>query len=345
MTTYVAVQSGWAPNSADFPVKGDVEQMVRFCLRYAILAPSSHNSQPWWFKIDDNAVTIGLDVSRGLAVVDPRDREGIMSVGAAVFTLRVALAHFGLSCRINRWPDPLDPEACAQLVADVGGPVETELDELFEAISTRRTSRESFEEHPVEDALLEAIRADVAAEGAVATVFTGVADRANLASIVSQADQIQMSNPSFRRELAAWLRHLGSRRHDGIHGISLQSPLDQVLAASPILVRTFDSGVRRGARDSELIAGSPAMIVISTTGDEPDAWLSTGQALARAMLRATATGLSVGFLNQAIEVADCRSAVAAILPDGAVPQLLLRTGSGSEVTAQPRRPLDDFLVD
>ena len=81
----------WSVDPADFPTGSPIGQAIEFCLRYAVLAPSTHNTQPWWFAIDGNTVTIGLDVSRGLAVVDPEDREGLISVGAALFHLRVLM--------------------------------------------------------------------------------------------------------------------------------------------------------------------------------------------------------------------------------------------------------------
>jgi nitroreductase len=43
----------WQVDAADFPVGGDVTDLLRFVLRYATLSPSSHNSQPWLFHRTD----------------------------------------------------------------------------------------------------------------------------------------------------------------------------------------------------------------------------------------------------------------------------------------------------
>lgn len=346
LTTHAANDAReWIPDPDQFPSKGSVEDALRFCLQYAVLAPSGHNTQPWWFAIEDNTVTIGLDVSRGLAVADPEDREGIISVGAAVLVLRVALAHFGLSVHVDDWPDPLDPEACARVTALYGGPVDVGLEPLFEAITARRTSRQAFDSAEVDPTLTDVLAAEATAEGATVHVFVDNHDRDQLAALVADADRHQMADPRFRRELASWLRRPGSRQRDGLHGYTLTSPLEQVALASPLIVRTFDTGAHRAAHDHDLATGSPVMLVISSVDDDRTTWLHVGQALARLLLHATRADLSVGFLNQAVEVAETRDALALILGDETIPQLLLRVGYGPEVGAQPRRPLDRSLLD
>jgi hypothetical protein len=61
------------------------------CVHAATLAPSLHNSQPWRFRLMGEAVEVYADRHRQLEVLDPDGRELMVSVGAAVFTLRLAL--------------------------------------------------------------------------------------------------------------------------------------------------------------------------------------------------------------------------------------------------------------
>jgi nitroreductase len=59
-----------------FPRNGTEEEKMLFLLNFAILAPSSHNSQPWLFKINkskgDSKSTINLyaDPERTLHGID-----------------------------------------------------------------------------------------------------------------------------------------------------------------------------------------------------------------------------------------------------------------------------------
>jgi nitroreductase len=332
----------WAVDPADFPTGASLTHAIEFCLRYAVLAPSTHNTQPWWFVIEDNRVTIGLDVSRGLAMVDPEDREGIISVGAALFQLRLALAHFGFRSDVTFWPDMHDPAACAMLtITDTGSSVETE-DPLFDAITRRHTSRAVFRDDPVPQADLDRLVAEAEAEGASLHLFTAYPDRHDLAKLISAADHVQMDDKRFRRELATWLRPAFSTRVDGIRGYG--SDLSELMSiAAPVIVRTFDTGEGRAAKDAELATGSPVLAVLSSETDERTDWLRIGQALARVLLRATAANLSAGFLDQPLEVPELRTKTAEII-GGRVPQLLLRFGYGPAAMPQPRRSLDDCIV-
>ena len=63
----------------------------RFLLRYAILAPSSHNTQPWLFSLQDRCVEIYADRSRSLRVTDPDDRQLTIAGGCALSNLRGAI--------------------------------------------------------------------------------------------------------------------------------------------------------------------------------------------------------------------------------------------------------------
>jgi len=46
----------WEVRETDFRIAGTTAEQLRFLLQYAVLAPSGHNTQPWLFKIDGDAV-------------------------------------------------------------------------------------------------------------------------------------------------------------------------------------------------------------------------------------------------------------------------------------------------
>ena len=98
----------WLVDDADFPAAGNTTDLLRFALRYAVLAPSSHNSQPWLFRVEGNAVGVYADRRRRLQVVDPDDRELVMSCGAALYNLRLALSHIGEGLDVSILPNGTD---------------------------------------------------------------------------------------------------------------------------------------------------------------------------------------------------------------------------------------------
>jgi nitroreductase len=60
---------------------GTASTHKRELVRYATLAASGHNTQPWRFTIAEDAITITPDYTRRVPVIDPHDRELWISLG------------------------------------------------------------------------------------------------------------------------------------------------------------------------------------------------------------------------------------------------------------------------
>ena len=88
--------SAWNVKERQFPKNGKMESKLKFLVRYAILAPSGFNSQPWKFKITDNVIEVWADLDRSRREVDPKDRELYISVGCAIANLEIAARYFGM---------------------------------------------------------------------------------------------------------------------------------------------------------------------------------------------------------------------------------------------------------
>ena len=68
--------SPWNITEKEFPIEGNNHKKLKYLIKYAILASSGHNTQPWIFSIADyNAIEIYAYRTRALPVVDPYDRE------------------------------------------------------------------------------------------------------------------------------------------------------------------------------------------------------------------------------------------------------------------------------
>ena len=91
MSSQNAQTNAWSVDPRGFPGDGSPEEQLAFALGYAVLAPSGHNTQPWRFRIHGDVVEVRADRTCALPVLDPADRELILSCGAALFFLRIAL--------------------------------------------------------------------------------------------------------------------------------------------------------------------------------------------------------------------------------------------------------------
>lgn len=317
--------------------------LLRLAVGHAILAPSSHNSQPWRFHIEGSAVELWADRTRALPHVDPNDRELTISCGAALYSLRVALRRFGYEPITEVLCEPHEPDLLARVTLG-GRVVPTSEDiELCEAIGRRRTNRGRYEDRPVPLDTVVALRSAAEIGDAWIAMVQDQPRRHALAELIADCDRKQWHDHEFRRELAAWLR---SNRHgatDGMPGYSMG--LSDVAATfSPLVVRTFDRGDGQAAHDLELAEGAPLLAVLGTVRDAPHDWVLAGEALGRTLLTATVHGLAASFLNQPIEVPELRPKVREIVGIDGAPQLIIRIGyPTTDVRLTPRRPIEDVL--
>lgn len=334
----------WAVDPSNFPTQGSAVQKARFAVRYAILAPSSHNTQPWRFVIDGDELLICADRTRSLPNIDPYDRELVISCGAALFNLRVALAHFGVPVEIATFPQSSEPDVVARIAFPDRGPPLKDLADLFEAITMRTTNRGQFFEQSVAESLIEKLKRAAETEGVDVSFARELPERQRIAALVAQADRRQFDDIRFRRELASWIHPL--RKDDGMPASSqgFHTLVDFATPIAALAVRTFDLGNGVAAAHGQLACGSPLLVVLSTLLDNNEGWITAGLGLERLLLTATKEGYSTSYLNQPIEVSEFRKALADEMNVEGYPQLLLRVGRGSPALHSPRRPISAVLL-
>lgn len=302
----------------------------------AVLAPSSHNAQPWFFLLGEPYVDLLADRTRALPVNDPDGRELTISCGCALLNLLLAAADSDF--QVENWllPDREEPDWLAR-VSITRDPVERVPEaDLARFIEERRTCRTHFESRPVAEEVVSAMVAAAAAEGAWLRPLVTDDVRRRAIALVVEGDAVQWSDPDWRRELAAWM-HTRSEG-DGLTVSAFTAPVAQMV------VRNFDMGGGRGSKDRELAQSSPLLAVLGTDGDGPRDWLAAGQALQRVLLVGCSFGLRASYLTQPIQVAKLRGKLREVVGEDGFPQILLRFGyAPNPLSPAPRRPLEDVI--
>jgi nitroreductase len=309
---------------------------VRDCLEAAVAAPSIHNTQPWRFRPHDGCIDVYADVRRRLEVTDPRGREMFISVGAAVFNLRVAILVRGRLAAVRLLPEPDEPQLAARVILGPPTTVDETVRALARAIPHRRTNRGPFANVPVPEPLLAELAEAAHVEQASLSISDSTAMLAIL-GLVRTADERQRRNLPYLAELAKWTDRDPDRR-DGVppeaHG--------PWVALETVPLRDFGLPRRPRFRRTARFEREPTLAVLYTAGDSPEQWLRAGQALERVLLTATVRGLAATPMTQPIEIPQLR----ALLSDGTgrSAQVILRLGYGAPAAASPRRPIDEVLM-
>ena len=321
------------------------EEIARYVVARAVWAPSVHNTQPWRFTADGGPrISLHADVGRRLAVADPDGREMMISCGAALFTVRLALRALGYIPETRVLPDPVQPA----LVAQVSWRDRAAADEferrLFGQVRRRRTHRGAFDPEPLPPDLLAALRAGAARDGAALRIVADDGRRAALAVAIQTAERELRRNSERLRELARWTPAPGSASYDGVPATSYPARAEHTDPDFP--GRDFARGHGWGlpplsSATSHRAAGVAGLL--TTAADRPADWVNAGQALQRILLTAATCGAAVALHSQPLELPWLREFIRIRLSDQAYPHLVLRIGMVTQVAVSMRRDPGDVL--
>jgi nitroreductase len=310
---------------------------VAACLRAAIAAPSIHNSQPWRFRLrSPTAIDVLADYTRAVAVIDPDRRELMISLGAAVLNLRVAMRAAGRLPLAVSFPDQDEPALVARVTAGQFRPADDTIRALAAAIPHRHTNRRPFRDIEIPEQVLADLAAAARVEGASLATADPIGREAIL-SLVRTANDWHRANPRYLAELAAWTEP----RPDRGDGVPPQAygPWD---ALESLPIRDFGLAHPTLPRRAGRFEPAPTIVVLYTATDSPPDRLRAGQALQRVLLTATVHGVASTPLTAALECPELRELLTTGV-DGRMAQVVLRLGYGEPAAGSPRRPLRDVL--
>ncbi|MEY9964128.1 hypothetical protein ABIA33_002170 [Streptacidiphilus sp. MAP12-16] len=300
----------------------------------AVAAPSIHNTQPWRYRLRRETATLEVRAApeRALRETDPTGRALLVSVGAAVFNLKVAARHLGWEPAVRLLPDPAEPQLLAAV--RLGGTPPTgsaSCPDLFDAIWRRHSSRMPFSPRPVSARIVAELVEAAHTEGTLLRP-TGPAETRRVLLLTAEAEHRNAAAPLRREESRAWIR----RPEDGPYGIP-STALGPQDAFERIPVRDFTGARSAGDLPSAPFEAHPLILVLATAHDRRTDWLRTGQALQHVLLLATAHHLRSSLLHQVLEWPDLRSAAGDPRHGQSHLQMVIRLGYGPEGPASPRQ--------
>lgn len=333
--------AAWEVKESDFPTDGTTEDKLRFLLRYAILAPSGPNSQPWKFAVSTNTISVYADLKRSLPFVDPSNRTLFMSVGCAIANLLVAGGHFGLEPSLVFFPKGQESDLVAEVKLERGGQPKGR--DLFPQITKRQTTKDRYLDRLVDDPILANLRTCVDEPGFHLKYMESKGERSAIADLVARAHHIQLSNKHFRSNLSGWLRNNWTTEPDGMPLYTFGVP-DAVSFGFPAAFKEFDLSEAVIYRDSGLVNGCGALGVLSSNGDDKLTWARCGCLLEKYLLKATSYDIRASFFSQPIGLPELRDELRGMI-NGGYPQILFSIGYSIPVKHTPRRALEDVLID
>ena len=315
-------------------------QDAQWAVEQACLAPSLHNTQPWRFTWDGSAYELYADTTRGLTASDPHGRELVISCGAALFNLRIALRKLGYDAHVAVLPDTSNPRLLARVAVTESTPATAGDRRRFAALRRRHTHRGAFDDLVLAPQIAVYLQQAAELEGGQLIFVADPGQRRRILSLARAAERALAQDLDVQAELSEWTPTPGSRRADGVPVTAYAA--EPLAGADELAPRDFDGGRGLGRGDSRF--NTPGLVaVLVTETDLQDDWLAAGQALERVLVCASAHGVFAALHSQATEVRNLRDEVRRELRVPGYPQILLRFGYSDEVLHTPRRPIADVF--
>lgn len=310
-------------------------------VRYATLAASSHNTQPWLFHATPNAIRIAPDRSRRTPIVDPDDHHLFTSLGCAAENLAIAAARTGHAGELT-----FDPSGGGSILFTLQ-PSAAPASPLFDAIPKRQSTRAEYDQRVPAAAELDALTSAAAVAGVELLLITDRPQIDRIRDLVIAGNSAQLGDPAFVRELKAWLRFSPRRALDSGDGLYSATTGHAALPEwlGSLAFDWFVSVESENDRYARQLRSSAGIAVFVGEREDPESWLKVGRACQRFALQATALGIRHAFINQPVEVTAVRPELAKLLGmRGRRPDIVMRFGYGPAMPYSARRPAHEVMI-
>jgi len=333
----------WAVRADDYPDAASIESQARFLLRFAILAPSTFNSQPWKCRLQGNRVEVYLDRARMPVRSDKAGRFAHISIGCFVRNLLIAAEHYGWRTRLALAPTDgggFDGVASVELVARDGPGGRGE---LLRAARERATNRSPSAERAIPSEVVADIQG-LTREGAALDLLDGKRADA-LVALSLAADREIWADPAFRKEQSGWVRHNLTRAYDGMPGFGVGIGLTRSFSGKRLMLSPAFAELQ-ARKNAAALRSSPLYAVLSSRED-PANWIRVGMAYEMISLRLALAGIAAPPMGQFIESDGARRDLGELVATegSALPQMFFRLGYPTRpVRHSPRLPVERILL-
>ena len=367
----LAVTGSLAGCSAEFPEaavqpwrSADREtDLRRFMLAHALLAPNPHNLQPWIADLREaGRIHLNCDCERVLPETDPFGRQILIGCGAFIELAVIAAAQRGVSVRVELFPAgaPAErelPKGSRVATLVLGEPGSAPADPLFAQIVRRHTRKTAYaNDRPLPEALVGNWNETASRFGLRGGVAAGAAAMDPIRRITREAYEIEATTARTWLESARVMRIGPGAIAANPDGISLNSPIVRALYTvglfDPMEVPVKGTSSLQRVMDRWVpFETASGFLWLASPDNTRPTQVATGRAYVRSHLLATAAGVDMHPLSQALqEFPEMRGPFEAmhktlgLTGSGETLQMLSRVGFATEPRGpSPRRSLDALL--
>jgi hypothetical protein len=315
----------------------ELSKDIRKALEVARYAPSSHNTQPWSVKIGKSTVDIGYNPDRQLHVGDPNKYELFISLGCFIESLRIASLDLGLVMSLDFLGTDYNAVVKTYFKKNPNPVKKKELNS--ELIKIRRSDRRLYEEKDLPKNVLQNLEA-LGDNVAQVMVISKKEDIGFIADMTYKATLDAMSDKSFRKELAYWVRNNWTKKLDGMPAYTQGMPGVISLIAKPIIERNKKVAISQAKKDSKRINHSSSIALLLSKSRAPQNLIEIGKIYQDFCLTALSNDLKTSAISAAVINDETSKEIIERFNLKSLPLAIIRVGyKHGKVKASPRLSL------
>ncbi|AGM07195.1 Acg family FMN-binding oxidoreductase [Amycolatopsis keratiniphila] len=316
--------------------RAETEVLARTLLR----APSVHNIQPWRLELDGGRLLLRERRDVALPEHDTRGRDRLISCGAALANVELAVRVLGYDLTTRMFPEDGEPDLVAA-IETTGRSAPSDVDlHRYSAIARRGSYRHPFSGRRVSREKIGDLIAAATESGVEARLIYDELELSRVADLLEFAAEAYQHDLAYQRELALWTIHDEQYHRHGVGLAASTLPTGSLPWAG--LVRPGTALPDRRVLQRRL-AGE-TLLVFLTVDDSRYDHLHAGHALQDTWLEAVDDGLAGSVLTQPLHLPEVRSALAEDLELPGFPQAVMRFGYPTGlVPPSPSRAVDEIL--
>jgi hypothetical protein len=337
-----------ADNKQNDPISISLNPDEREILFLASLAPSGHNTQPWFVKyVEPYHWIIGNDKNRWLPGVDPTQRETILSIGAFLQNLEYAASNLGYNCQYSILANNNQDEHIVDIKLNRSG--NTVMYDI-EKIKQRRTVRSNY----LSDILKNQDAFYLIGEDAdcIHYIPNTAKEHTWLNEQTIEANRIQAYRDEAQSELANWIRFSSKDAAEHMDGLTLAGMeingipawyLRNFYKKADVMKKTFrDQSIEKVVKQ---VSQSAGWLLITSKDNSLITLLETGKRMQRLFLKIRDRNIAIHPMTQIMEEASTNQTLNHSIGINEPVQFILRTGYVNEYPnpVTLRRSVELFL--
>ena len=315
----------WDINFNDFNDQKATFDKLSFLIKFAVLAPSSHNNQPWKFSIKENSILIYPDNSRWLSVSDPDRRYFFVSLGCALENILIAADLYGLPTEVKYLPKG-EGDIAARIDFEFPKKIndkQANKKHLAFSIPKRCVNRSKYSDKKIPQYLIDQIKSFSDKDVEVSLV-SDRETKEKMSKIMLDSRVKSFDNKLFREEMAKYKKNNWTHSPVGITGATMGFSTPMSFIASFVIKHINVIKIIRKKEEVLLEKHTPLLVFINIKEDTKQNWLKSGRIFERCLLTARQHNVqtAISALSSDLE----KKQIKEILNTEYFPQILFRAG-------------------